>query len=312
MQIRKELSYYSYMAKLKEKILNQDVLRILVVVLGCVFSALVLTFSVLAMQAIIANDLGAASRNLLIVFIILGLSRLVSFIKDRSKITFYRFLILFLFDVAIGVMTMFGKDYPMFYSICAGAYCLTIVVSRIFKIIAKRNIRSYIFNGIIIAFALLLAIGCFIPSEVSETADIILLVCAIVSISAFLEVISSAGSFLKARVLFKIILRTYALEVILGLFTLMVASSILFTMFEPQIESFPDALWYSFAVVTTIGFGDYTAVTPLGRILTVVIGLYGIVVVAVLTSIIVNFYNETAGKHDVKEFKDIKDEEKKK
>ena len=81
---------------------------------------------------------------------------------------------------------------------------------------------------------------------------------------------------------------------------------------EENIESFPEALWYCFAVVTTIGFGDFVAVTPIGRILTVILGLYGIVVVAVITSIVVNFYNETSGKKDQKELKEISEEEKKK
>jgi hypothetical protein len=44
--------------------------------------------------------------------------------------------------------------------------------------------------------------------------------------------------------------------------------------------------------VTTIGFGDLTAVTDFGRILSVILGAYGIVVVALITSIIVNFYGE--------------------
>ena len=44
--------------------------------------------------------------------------------------------------------------------------------------------------------------------------------------------------------------------------------------------------------MTTIGFGDLTAVTDFGRILSVILGAYGIVVVALITSIIVNFYGE--------------------
>ena len=35
-----------------------------------------------------------------------------------------------------------------------------------------------------------------------------------------------------------------------------------------------------------------TAVSPLGRVLSVILGLYGIIVVALITSIIVNFYTE--------------------
>ncbi len=69
--------------------------------------------------------------------------------------------------------------------------------------------------------------------------------------------------------------------------------------------------WYCFAVVTTIGFGDITVTTLIGKILTVILGLYGLVVVAVITSIVVNFYNETAGKKDKKELKDISEEDKK-
>ena len=67
-------------------------------------------------------------------------------------------------------------------------------------------------------------------------------------------------------------------------------------MVEPNITTFWDAMWYCFAVVTTIGFGDLYAITPLGRILTVVLGIYGIVVVAIMTSVIVNFYNEVSTK----------------
>ena len=296
----------------KRASLSADVLRIILIVLGCVFSAIVLSFSVLALSAVQAGDLDTASRHLLIIFVVLGLSRLVTFFKEKTRISFIRFLTLFIFDVILGVITMFAKDNNYLFALCAGLYCLSIIISRLFKIFESRNTRSYVFNGIIMLFAALLAIGLFIPNDYTKETDIVLIICFIVAISAFLEVISNASSYLKVKVLFKIILRTYAFEVILGLFTMMVAASLLFVIYEDSITTFPDALWYSFAVVTTIGFGDFTAVTPIGRILTVILGMYGIVVVAVITSIIVNFYNETAGKHDSKEINNIKDEEKKK
>ena len=44
-------------------------------------------------------------------------------------------------------------------------------------------------------------------------------------------------------------------------------------------------------LVTTIGFGDLTSVSMIGRILSIILGLYGLVVVALVTSVIVNFYN---------------------
>ena len=45
-------------------------------------------------------------------------------------------------------------------------------------------------------------------------------------------------------------------------------------------------------MVTTIGFGDVTVSSFLGRLISVVLGVYGIIVVALITSIIVNFYGE--------------------
>lgn len=300
------------MQKKKKMVIDSDIMRILLIVLGSVFSTLVLVFAVFAILEIQKPDLQTASLYLLGIFIVLGLSRLVTFLKEKTRISFLRFLVLFVFDVVLGIILLFAKDNQYLYSLCGGLYCLTIIVSRLFKIFQNRTIRNIVFNAIVILFATLLAIALFIPFEGTNVGDVVLIICIIVAISAFLEVVSNASTSLKFKVLFKIIVRTFALEVILGLFTLIIAFSLVFMYCEENITNFADGLWYSFAVVTTIGFGDYTAVTPIGRILTVVLGLYGIVVVAVITSIIVNFYNETAGKQDAQEMKEIKNEEKKK
>lgn len=299
------------MAKKRFEI-SSDVLRVVLIVLGSIFSTLVLALSVFAITEINNKNLDLASRYLLGIFIVLGFSRLVTFLKERTRISFLRFLMLFVFDIALGIVILFAKNNPYLYSLCGGLYCLTVVMSRIFKIIQNHSIRSIILNMIIIALAILLAVGLFLPNKAESVGDVVLITCIVIAASAFIEVFSNATSNLKLKVLFKIILRTFALEVILGLLTMIVAFSLIFLLYEPAINSFADGLWYSFAVVTTIGFGDITAVTPFGRVLTVILGLYGIVVVAVITSIIVNFYNETAGKRDTQELKEIKNEEKKK
>jgi len=90
----------------------------------------------------------------------------------------------------------------------------------------------------------------------------------------------------------KIVRKTYASEIILGLLMLICAFSYVFMYTEPALAKYEDGLWYCFAIVTTIGFGDFTTVSLIGRILSVVLGAYGIVVVALITSIIVNFYGE--------------------
>ena len=301
------------MKKEKKKfVIDPDILRIILIILGSIFSTLVLTFAVLAIMEIQKANLATSSYYLLGIFVVLGLSRLVTFLKEKTKTSLLRFITLFVFDIVLGVILLFAKDNPYLYSLCGGLYCLTIIVSRVFKIIQNHSVRSIVFNAIIIAFAAVLAVALFIPYEGDHIEDIILIICLIVAISAFAEVLSNATTQLKFKVLFKIIVRTFALEVILGLLTIMIAFSLVFMLYEESITNFADGLWYSFAVVTTIGFGDYVAVTPIGRILTAVLGFYGIIVVAVITSIIVNFYNETAGKQDAKEMKEIHEEEKKK
>lgn len=89
--------------------------------------------------------------------------------------------------------------------------------------------------------------------------------------------------------------RIHGTEVILGLIILIVLSSFLLPYIEPGIETFGDSLWYCFALITTIGFGDYSAVTASGRILSVAIGCYGIVIVSMVTGIIVSMRMEDSG-----------------
>ena len=116
---------------------------------------------------------------------------------------------------------------------------------------------------------------------------------------------------LNLTVFVKIIFKTYALEILFGLLVLMSTFSLVLMLEEPTMSFYPDALWYCFAVVTTIGFGDFYATTLIGRLITVILGMYGIVVVAVITSIIVNFYNETSGKAAAKELREIGKDSKK-
>ena len=101
--------------------------------------------------------------------------------------------------------------------------------------------------------------------------------------------------------LIRIIRKTFALEILLGMLLLIFAFSYVLEAVEESIPTFLDALWYCFAIVTTIGFGDITAATLLGRILSVILGIYGIIVVALITSVIVNFYGEVTKEPDAPE-----------
>ena len=246
------------------------------------------------------------------IFVLSGLTSLVKFFKDRTRTNFIKFLTLLVFNLVLGIVILFAKNNWFLFVLTAGLYCLSLVVARVFNIIENHSVRSIILNGLIILFAILLSIGIFVsPIENMEQAqNIIVIECVFIAIVAFIEAMTIALANLKVKVLFKIILSTFSLEVLFGLLVMIVCFSLVFmSPIEPNITNFGEALWYCFAVVTTIGFGDITATSLVGRILTVILGMYGLIVVAVITSIVVNFYNETSGKHDQKELKEIQKEE---
>lgn len=299
------------MAKKKKlKILSDTQKRIIMLVIGSVLTMLVLGFSFLTLTRCFEKDYVDASNCLIWIFVFIGLARMIAYFKDKTKLNLIRCLVLLAFNIAIGIVAIFARDNLYIFSLVAGLYVLTIIVSRIFMLVRRHRIRDIIFNALIITVMVLLFIGFLMPAEDESTImAVISIECFIIAFSAFIEVAVFSFSQIKVKVLGKIIINTYALEVLFGLITMIVAFSLIIINYEENITNFPDALWYCFAVVTTIGFGDFAATSLVGRILTVILGIYGIFVVAIITSIIVNFYNETAGKKDAKELKEIKKDE---
>lgn len=62
-------------------------------------------------------------------------------------------------------------------------------------------------------------------------------------------------------------------------------------MIEPEINNFPDALWWAIVTTTTVGYGDISPTTPVGRALAVVLMLVGIGIIGTFTSAITNYFN---------------------
>ena len=295
-----------------EALTEKPIFRIILTLASTVLSVCVLAFSSLTIYSVVESNYEKAPTFLLWIFIFLCLMRIVMFLKNRTKINFIKSAILILFNIILGIVVLFAKNNPVIFSITAGLYCATIVLARVFEIIEDHSIRNIIMNVLMILIALLLGIGLIsTPTSTEENLQAVILIeCIFIAFVSFIEAMTVALAQLKVKVLFRIITGTSSLEVLFGLLVMMIAFSFIFVAIEPNINEFPEALWYCFAVVTTIGFGDFTAVTPMGRILTVMLGLYGLIVVAVITSSIVNFYNETLGKRDSKELREIQKEEK--
>ena len=94
----------------------------------------------------------------------------------------------------------------------------------------------------------------------------------------------------KLRILNSIMKRTHMYPIITSFLGFVLIGALIIQMVEPEISSYGDALWYCYILMATVGFGDFAAVTFIGRILSVLISVYALFVFAMATGVVVNFH----------------------
>nr|BFF12177.1 hypothetical protein GCM10025699_34800 [Microbacterium flavescens] len=65
-----------------------------------------------------------------------------------------------------------------------------------------------------------------------------------------------------------------------------------------SIETFGDALWWSFVTVTTVGYGDYTPVTAVGRLIAVGLMIGGIALLGIVAATLASWIVERVAERD--------------
>ncbi len=60
--------------------------------------------------------------------------------------------------------------------------------------------------------------------------------------------------------------------------------------FDPAFSTYGETLWYCFELVSTVGFGEVVAVSPFGKVMSVILSMYSIAIIAIVTSTLVNYY----------------------
>jgi len=93
--------------------------------------------------------------------------------------------------------------------------------------------------------------------------------------------------------------RSFAATLYLLLITILITSSLMyFAEHEAQPEKFasiPDAIYWAVITLTTVGYGDFTPVTWLGRVISLFTAFLGVCTVAILTGIVASaFANQMA------------------
>lgn len=258
-----------------------------------------------------------ALYTLFVAITLLGINRIGLHLSNFKKnIIENIFVTCFIFVIAL--LVSFTKYSIYFLTSALFCYCITIIGFRILKLKEDHSIQSIVFNVLCIILSFLMSFVFFFPAiyakhatSVSNSNFIVMCFSFIIIVSSSKNLIFPYHHFLKLDVVSRIIKKSLVYEILMILIILIILCSVYFTVVEPNITSYVDSLWYSFSVITTIGFGDVPVVTTFGRILSVILGISGIVVVALVTSFIVNFYNEMSRRRDEATLEKILDEEKK-
>lgn len=96
----------------------------------------------------------------------------------------------------------------------------------------------------------------------------------------------------KLKILKRVLKNTGADKLLISFVIAFFIASLIIWLWEPNITSFSDAVWYCYAVFSTVGFGDEIAVTYVGRIISVILSILSLLVIALVSGVIVAFYTD--------------------
>ena len=99
-------------------------------------------------------------------------------------------------------------------------------------------------------------------------------------------------SWTEMRQVWKILQRSGAYRIISGFFGFFLVCALVIWRMELGVRTYGEALWYCFAAVSTIGFGDVTVRMTVSRVLTVLLSVYGMVTLAIFTAVVVQYFQE--------------------
>ncbi|MDG1740653.1 MAG: potassium channel family protein, partial [Candidatus Actinomarina sp.] len=73
----------------------------------------------------------------------------------------------------------------------------------------------------------------------------------------------------------------------------------LFYISEPDVQTYSDGLWWALVTITTVGYGDITPLTNLGRIIASALMVMGIGFIATITAAVSSYFISSFGDKDM-------------
>lgn len=98
----------------------------------------------------------------------------------------------------------------------------------------------------------------------------------------------------RRKILFQILKNSAIYKLIVGYILAFAVIAFLIFLFEPTIKTYGNSLWYCFVSCSTIGFGDMVVTAFIAKALTVILYIYTVVIIALVTAVITQYFLEIA------------------
>lgn len=90
----------------------------------------------------------------------------------------------------------------------------------------------------------------------------------------------------------KLLNRTGTIKIFIAYLIILLVGGVLLFFIEPEVHGIMEGFYFLFVASTTIGFGDIVPVTVIGRLITIIVTLFGILTVAMVPGVVVAYYTE--------------------
>ena len=200
------------------------------------------------------------------------------------------FIVLSVFLVMFESMKTWSDEYPLFFYYAEWAFTIFFTIEYILRLAVSHKPLKYMFSawGIIDLLAIMptyLALAPFINSYASLRAIRalrLLRVFRILKLNRFTS---------ESQALFHSLRASYYKIMVFFFFVLMIVTLTGTLMYvieggEHGFDSIPDSIYWAIVTTTTVGYGDITPATELGKILSSFMMITGYVIIAVPTGLI--------------------------
>lgn len=202
--------------------------------------------------------------------------------KSQITIKFYNVSMAILAIISILLMVM---DYSNEINIVSPPYnyidngiLIIFAIDYFIRLVSAKNKREFFKNNIFDLLSIIPASGIFSLFRINRIGRLLRLF-KILRITRLVGLVGRLEKFLKINGLI------YYLYISLAV---MIVTSAIFSLSERV--SFETALWWSITTATTVGYGDISPATGIGKIAAVIDMLLGIGLVGMLTSSITNLF----------------------